>query len=868
MKAKRIAFPVVSFVVCAVLALVCIFCVWGKPQQPITLSGTFAALKKTDEDTTKNLLTLIENQQKTTEKSLNDQMNAHIEASLQSLTYRIKGDLEGYVHAAQQLAQTSATEKLKLDRKQRDSDSEATLPSPFPWQVQYLPVGNREGHLTKAPSVVQQIPVVIPSDLPDYRVACATLETDEETADNLAGTPVEEMADGRRQTAEEEDAVDTEQETPFADVIVEETADNLAGTPVEAAEDEILVSAAPTDEEKDSREFLSDVVFKTVQQNTNIESAWLCWEPQAFNIQATDRFSTLYKRNGGANIAQGKYDNPDTSKPYIKAMQEGGAVVSEPYKQNGGFVVSISTPIKSGNKSLGVCGVDVKTSTLSSALQEVTRNNPLLRGANGNGGGKAYLLSPEGTIAATSDPKNGVGGKVQFDSRTESSFESKLTLQDKTWQVQLVVPKALLEEPVKAYQKSLEAQKDLVKKNSTDIETSIAAVQGELQTAENVRVKTENNNSWTVGLLALVLIVMTAYFWKRSLLQLSDWHENVQQQVIDSMVSPILLVDADANVSAKNKAAASKKVNVINAYIKALGRQQSSVNNEKSGNVQYEVRTSKLTDSKQNQVGAVQIFSDITFQTTATKQLQEVSRATNQAQRETNEIASVSNTLQRGIMQSSDQISDVVGKIAKTNELTESNGRNASEASRFTKDAVTAASKGQKQMKDMVESMVDICNMSEQMKKVIKTIDEIAFQTNLLALNAAVEAARAGQHGKGFAVVAEEVRNLASRSAKAAQETATLIETSNKQILGGSNIANQTATALDEITRLIDEATGLVSQIESTSAEQLTQVHDISQGLSQAERLTQQSSQAVTDAVSASQQLAGIIQQLEAYCKS
>jgi methyl-accepting chemotaxis protein len=96
-------------------------------------------------------------------------------------------------------------------------------------------------------------------------------------------------------------------------------------------------------------------------------------------------------------------------------------------------------------------------------------------------------------------------------------------------------------------------------------------------------------------------------------------------------------------------------------------------------------------------------------------------------------------------------------------------------------------------MSKMVVSMQEISKASASTQDVIKTIESIAFQTNLLALNAAVEAARAGTHGKGFAVVAEEVRNLASRSAKAAHETATLLAGSNQQIQSGVEIADQTS---------------------------------------------------------------------------
>jgi len=634
-----------------------------------------------------------------------------------------------------------------------------------------------------------------------------------------------------------------------SDSLAEESAEESAG---------VSPPLEPTADELASQEFLKDLSYNAVQQNDNIVSVWLCWEPETFNAYSEDRFSVSSQRNGGSSIVTGEYPNPDTSQAYIKAIQSGQTVISDSYRQNGGYVVSISTPIKYHSKSLGVCGVEVNTETFSSALRQGIKENPLLRN-----GGKAYLISPEGSVVATSNGEM----RVRFDSKTENSFEEKFTLLGKTWKIQLIVPKSALEESIQAVRNGSDSLAAATQKSSANLVNSIDSLRSSLQASEAEQRKAMNVGHRTSAIIALVLIVVIAYFWQRSLVRRSEWHGNIQQQILDSLVSPVFLADANSAVLMTNKSAASKKLKIAEAFVKAMGSKQNHVGTGNGGNISYEIRTSRLTDTRQKQVGAVQIFTDITFQTAATQQLKEIDRIVIQAQNEMDGIVSVVGTLQHEVAQSTSQISEVSEKIAKTNELTESNGRNASEASRFTKDAVEAASKGQKQMKDMVGSMTDICKMSEQMKKVIKTIDEIAFQTNLLALNAAVEAARAGQHGKGFAVVAEEVRKLASRSAKAAKETAELIESSNTQILGGANIANQTATALDEITKLIDGATELVSQIAATSADQLAQVHDISQGLRQVENLTQQSGLATAEAVSASQQLSGFIQQLGAHCQ-
>ena len=189
--------------------------------------------------------------------------------------------------------------------------------------------------------------------------------------------------------------------------------------------------------------------------------------------------------------------------------------------------------------------------------------------------------------------------------------------------------------------------------------------------------------------------------------------------------------------------------------------------------------------------------------------------------------------------------------------------KNATAANNLASETARAAATGQERMNKLTQAMTQISNNAEETQKVIKTIDDIAFQTNLLALNAAVEAARAGIHGKGFAVVAEEVRNLAARSAKAAAETADLIQNSNNQIEDGVTISEQTAEALNAISANVTKTTDTIAEIASASSEQAEGLKQISTGLEQIDSVTQQNTANAEETASASTEMSTIANLLQ-----
>lgn len=219
------------------------------------------------------------------------------------------------------------------------------------------------------------------------------------------------------------------------------------------------------------------------------------------------------------------------------------------------------------------------------------------------------------------------------------------------------------------------------------------------------------------------------------------------------------------------------------------------------------------------------------------------------------QVADGAQALAQGATEQASSVEELSAAIADISNHISDAAAFSQQADQMGQESREIVKKSKEEMEQLLVSIKEIAQASNNIQNIIKVIHDIAFQTNILALNAAVEAARAGNAGKGFAVVADEVRSLAQKSADAARETTGLIRNSLQHVSHGEEIAKRTDAAFNDVAAVSEHILDMIAKIAHASQEQADAISQISVGIDQISAVVQTNSATSEQSAAASEQL-------------
>ncbi len=506
-----------------------------------------------------------------------------------------------------------------------------------------------------------------------------------------------------------------------------------------------------------------------------------------------------------------------TTREWYNAAKINGTYISEPYEDSttGNQVITISTPVYDANKKIiGITAADIEITTLNNMVmeQKLGETGYYIMASKGNivlaHNDESKLLSTIDNIGLSNEILNSINNinisKVQYNNDGKKAYGGYLPIEDTGWKLISYIP---LNE---------------FHRNANQVTAILVTI-------------------FLVGItLTIISILIIAEIITRPLKKLT----NVTQDIADGKLDVQIDVNTNDEVGllANSLNALTARLKEYIAYINEITQALDNISN---GELKVELVQSYDGDFSKIKYSLLQL-SDI-----LKKIIGEIAIAADEVSSSSTQVAQGSQTLAIGATSQATAIEQISNSITNVSEKIEENAKNSNDAMDFFNNVTDEIKNCNGNMNIMLTAMNEINTSSENIAKIIKVIEDIAFQTNILALNAAVEAARAGQAGKGFAVVADEVRNLASKSAEAAKDTTKLIESSVQSVVAGVDISKNIAHALDDVVKKTIEVNDLIKNISNASNEQSSFIKST---VTQIEQVTEviQSNSATSEEIAAS----------------
>ena len=351
----------------------------------------------------------------------------------------------------------------------------------------------------------------------------------------------------------------------------------------------------------------------------------------------------------------------------------------------------------------------------------------------------------------------------------------------------------------------------------------------------------------TVGALVVAVILSTVVskFICKPIRQVVDAFKQMQQGNLTIADAITYKSEDEVGVLADSM---RDTLRTLNAYVEEIGKTLHTI-----AGGDLTIHESEITDFRGDFAVIKESLVFILKNLNAT--LADIHGASEQVNSGADQVASGAQELSQGSTEQAAAVQQLAATLGEINGQVVHAGNQAAETRKNTDEELNMMLACDAQMKDMVSAMDEISRTSEEIGKINKTIEDIAFQTNILALNAAVEAARAGAAGKGFAVVADEVRSLAAKSAEASQNASALIEASMAAVQKGVRIVDATAQNLQKVSGGAQKNAEMVTAIAEAADALVSSVEQVSTGIDQISAVVQTNSATAEQSAAASEEL-------------